>query len=80
METHFKVLVSSNIRRKKPWSRIEWIGQRKESVCLIDRCRASVLYLPSGHTKRVIDVFKPYKKNISYINTSSSGNYFNNVL
>jgi len=73
METHFKVIVSSNIRRKKPWSRIEWIGNVKESVCLMDRHRASILYLPSGYTKRVIDVFKPHKKHLVSITTSSSG-------
>lgn len=75
METHFKVLVSSNIKRKKPWRRIEWIGQAKESVCLIDRYRASLLYLPSGHTKRVIDVLRPYKKDFTFITTSSSGEF-----
>ena len=73
METHFKVIISSNIRRKKPWSRLEWIGKEKESVCLVDRHRASILYLPSGHTKRVIDAFKPYKKHLIAINVSSSG-------
>ena len=81
MDLQLKVLVRSRIKRKKAWSRLAWIGKQKESVCLIDSTRASVLYLPSGRTKRTIDVLKPHKNKIICINYSQSGEYtmVNNV-
>nr|CAB3261057.1 uncharacterized protein LOC100176591 [Phallusia mammillata] len=75
MLLQFEVIVSSNIRRKKPWPRIRWIGKQKESVCLLDKRRASILYLPSGRTKRVIGALKSHMKNVVYLNTSTSGAY-----
>ncbi|CAK8685966.1 unnamed protein product [Clavelina lepadiformis] len=72
---HFTVLASSTIKRKKPWSRVEWIGTNKESVCLISKKRLSLLYLPSGRTKRVVDELKSYMKDVVSFSSSSSGQY-----
>jgi len=73
MLLQFDVIVSSNIKRKKPWPRLEWIGKNRESICLLGKKRASILYLPSGRTKRIIPVFKPHMKDVLCFNKSSSG-------
>nr|XP_026692817.1 uncharacterized protein LOC100176591 isoform X1 [Ciona intestinalis] len=80
MIIHFKTLVSSNIKRKKPWSKVAWVGNLKESVCLFDKSRVSILYLPSGKTKKSISCLQPFKKEIVCFNTSSSGEYIVAVL
>ena len=69
----FKVTVSSVIKRKKSWPRLKWIGRSKQSVCLIDKSRVSILYLPSGRTKRSISALHPYMSEVAIIQTSSDG-------
>lgn len=75
MLLQLEVIVSSNIQRKKPWPRIEWVGSQKESVFLLDQRRASKLYLPSGRTQRILSSLKQYSGRIICVNTSLSGNY-----
>ncbi|XP_055886712.1 uncharacterized protein LOC106060096 isoform X2 [Biomphalaria glabrata] len=54
MKIHLEVLTSTVIKRKKPWSQVIWLGKERESLFLLDGNRVSVLYVPSGKTKRNI--------------------------
>ena len=72
-----KVTQVSKIKRKKPWPKLKWIGLKKESLCIHDKKRLSLLYLPSGRTQRVPPALHPYMKDVVLINTSSNGWYLN---
>ncbi|XP_069569860.1 ciliogenesis and planar polarity effector 1 isoform X2 [Brachyistius frenatus] len=52
MELKLEVVLSSSIKRKKPWPRFCWLGQEKESVFLLDDKRISEINLVSGRTKK----------------------------
>ncbi|CAL1547193.1 unnamed protein product [Lymnaea stagnalis] len=54
MKIGLEVLASTSIKRRKPWSRIIWLGKDRQSLFLLDDKRVSVLYIPSGKTKRNI--------------------------
>ncbi|KAK2819157.1 hypothetical protein Q5P01_024718 [Channa striata] len=52
MELKLEVVLSSSIKRKKPWPRFCWLGQEKESVFLLDDKRISEIDMVSGRTKK----------------------------
>ncbi|XP_023135531.2 ciliogenesis and planar polarity effector 1 isoform X2 [Amphiprion ocellaris] len=52
MELKLEVVLSSSIKRKKPWPRFCWLGQEKESVFLLDDKRISEINMASGRTKK----------------------------
>ncbi|MEQ2249970.1 hypothetical protein ILYODFUR_035020 [Ilyodon furcidens] len=52
MELKLEVVLSSSIKRKKPWPRFCWLGQEKESVFLLDDKRISEINMVSGRTKK----------------------------
>ncbi|XP_065120529.1 ciliogenesis and planar polarity effector 1 isoform X4 [Paramisgurnus dabryanus] len=52
MELKLKVLLSSSIKRRKPWPRFCWLGKEKEAVFLLDDNRLSEIHLQSGRTKK----------------------------
>ncbi|XP_051794635.1 ciliogenesis and planar polarity effector 1 isoform X2 [Acanthochromis polyacanthus] len=52
MDLKLEVVLSSSIKRKKPWPRFCWLGQEKESVFLLDDKRISEINLASGRTKK----------------------------
>ncbi|XP_034047925.1 ciliogenesis and planar polarity effector 1 isoform X2 [Thalassophryne amazonica] len=52
MELKLEVVLSSSIKRKKPWPRLCWLGQDKESVFLLDDKRISEINMVSGRTKK----------------------------
>ncbi|GFO44187.1 hypothetical protein PoB_007069200, partial [Plakobranchus ocellatus] len=54
MKVCLEVLASAGIKRRKPWPRITWLGTERESLFLLDEKRVSVLYVPSGKTKRSV--------------------------
>ncbi|XP_058267346.1 ciliogenesis and planar polarity effector 1 isoform X3 [Hemibagrus wyckioides] len=54
MEVKFDVLLSSSIKRRKPWPRFCWLGKEKEGVFLLDDNRISEINLQSGQTKKKI--------------------------
>ncbi|XP_059214508.1 ciliogenesis and planar polarity effector 1 [Centropristis striata] len=52
MELKLEVVLSSSIKRKKPWPRFCWLGKEKESVFLLDDRRISEINMVSGRTKK----------------------------
>ncbi|XP_026995153.2 ciliogenesis and planar polarity effector 1 isoform X2 [Tachysurus fulvidraco] len=54
MEVKLEVLLSSSIKRRKPWPRFCWLGKEKEGVFLLDDNRISEINLHSGQTKKKI--------------------------
>ncbi|KAM8829024.1 ciliogenesis and planar polarity effector 1 [Spinachia spinachia] len=52
MDLKLEVVLSSSIKRKKPWPRFCWLGKEKESVFLLDDRRISEVNMTSGRTKR----------------------------
>nr|XP_040053253.1 ciliogenesis and planar polarity effector 1 isoform X3 [Gasterosteus aculeatus aculeatus] len=52
MDLKLEVVLSSNIKRKKPWPRFCWLGKEKESVFLLDDRRISEINMTSGRTKK----------------------------
>ncbi|XP_048256398.1 uncharacterized protein LOC124134597 [Haliotis rufescens] len=59
MKLDIDVLASTSIKRRKPWPQIVWAGQEKESLFLLDIGRISVLFVPSGKTKRKVPALSP---------------------
>ncbi|XP_037341338.2 ciliogenesis and planar polarity effector 1 [Pungitius pungitius] len=52
MDLKLEVVLSSSIKRKKPWPRFCWLGKEKESVFLLDDRRISEINMTSGRTKK----------------------------
>uniref|UniRef100_A0AAY5JXE7 Uncharacterized protein n=1 Tax=Esox lucius TaxID=8010 RepID=A0AAY5JXE7_ESOLU len=52
MELKLEVVLSSSIKRKKPWPRFCWLGLENESVFLLDDKRISEINMVSGRTKK----------------------------
>ncbi|XP_061421425.1 ciliogenesis and planar polarity effector 1-like [Lethenteron reissneri] len=52
MQGRLEVLALASIKRRKPWPQIRWMGLDSENLLLLDERRASVLFLPSGRTRR----------------------------
>ncbi|XP_078688724.1 uncharacterized protein LOC144920408 isoform X2 [Branchiostoma floridae x Branchiostoma belcheri] len=80
MHLDLEVLASASIKRKKPWPRLTWVGQEKESLLLLDHRRLSLLYLPSGKTKRKITKVNKMLPSTLCMNTSSNGSYLAGLL
>ncbi|GAB1606547.1 ciliogenesis and planar polarity effector 1-like [Argonauta hians] len=78
---HLNVIASTNIKRKKPWSQIIWIGKEgEESLILLDHKRISLLYLPDGKTKRSIPKVSSFVADSISVNYSNNGSYFVGLL
>ncbi|CAH1774750.1 unnamed protein product [Owenia fusiformis] len=80
MKVDLQVLAASSIKRKKPWPRFAWLGQSTESLFMVDTHRLSVLYLPSGKTKRTIPKVSPLLKTAATLSTSNNGAYVCGLL
>ncbi|XP_078606977.1 uncharacterized protein LOC144879422 isoform X2 [Branchiostoma floridae x Branchiostoma japonicum] len=80
MHLSLEVLASASIKRKKPWPQLTWVGKEKESLLLMDHRRLSLLYLPSGKTKRKITKVNKMLPNTLSMNTSSNGSYLLGLL
>ncbi|XP_018418827.1 PREDICTED: uncharacterized protein C5orf42-like, partial [Nanorana parkeri] len=68
MELSLEVLLSTSIKRKKPCTRLCWLGQEKEAVFLVDENRISEISLRSGSVK------KPLLKKSSIVTLATSAN------
>nr|XP_006816150.1 PREDICTED: uncharacterized protein C5orf42 homolog [Saccoglossus kowalevskii] len=75
MHIKLDVLASCNIKRKKPWPRLVWLGKEKESLFLMDNHRLSVLYVPSGKTKRKVPKVHPHLENVVVMSSSPNGEF-----
>ncbi|RVE65772.1 hypothetical protein OJAV_G00120160 [Oryzias javanicus] len=73
MELKLEVLLSSSIKRKKPWPRFCWLGQEKESVFLLDDKRISEINMVSGRTKKKTPKLHPFLNNVVTMASSSNG-------
>ncbi|RXN00008.1 hypothetical protein EOD39_10435 [Acipenser ruthenus] len=72
MEVKLEVLLSSSIKRKKPWPRFSWLGQEKESVFLLDDKRISEINLVSGRTKKKTPKLQSLLKNVVTMTASKN--------
>ncbi|XP_030005045.1 ciliogenesis and planar polarity effector 1 [Sphaeramia orbicularis] len=73
MELKLEVVLSSSIKRKKPWPRFCWLGQEKESVFLLDDKRISEINMVSGRTKRRTPKLHPLLNNVVTMGSSHNG-------
>ncbi|KAM7392880.1 hypothetical protein PAMA_007814 [Pampus argenteus] len=64
MELELEVVLSSSIKRKKPWPRFCWLGQEKESVFLLDDKRISEINMVSGRTKKRTPKLHPFLNSV----------------
>lgn len=80
MELNLEVVLSSSIKRKKPWPRFCWLGQEKESVFLLDDKRISEINMVSGRTKRRTPKLHPLLNNVLTMRSSSNGMWLCGVL
>ncbi|KAM5192359.1 ciliogenesis and planar polarity effector 1 [Mantella aurantiaca] len=68
MDLSLEVVLCTGIRRKKPCTRLCWLGQEKEGVFLVDENRIREISLRSGNVK------KPLFKKISIVTIATSAN------
>ncbi|XP_074641416.1 uncharacterized protein LOC141899158 [Tubulanus polymorphus] len=80
MKLKLEVLASTAIKRKKPWPQFAWLGQETETLFMIDSHRLSVLYLPSGKTKRKIPKLHQLFLEVVITNHSKNGNILIGLL
>ncbi|XP_041110948.1 ciliogenesis and planar polarity effector 1 isoform X3 [Polyodon spathula] len=80
MEVKLEVLLSSSIKRKKPWPRFSWLGQEKESVFLLDDKRISEINLVSGRTKKKTPKLQSLLKNVVTMTASKNGVWLVGIL
>ncbi|XP_020563328.1 protein JBTS17 isoform X3 [Oryzias latipes] len=73
MELKLEVLLSSSIKRKKPWPRFCWLGQEKESVFVLDDRRISEINMVSGRTKKKTPKLHPLLNNVVTMASSRNG-------
>ncbi|KAH9499839.1 hypothetical protein Btru_076748 [Bulinus truncatus] len=73
MKIPLEVLASTPIKRKKPWSQILWLGKELKSLFLLDGNRVSLLYLPSGRTKKTIHKLSALLPEAVYITSTTDG-------
>lgn len=73
MELNLEVVLSSSIKRKKPWPRFCWLGQEKESIFLLDDKRISEINLTSGRTKKRTPKLHPLLNNVVTMRSSTNG-------
>ncbi|XP_062290536.1 ciliogenesis and planar polarity effector 1 [Scomber scombrus] len=72
MELELEVVLSSSIKRKKPWPRFCWLGQEKESVFLLDDKRISEINMVSGRTKKRTPKLHPFLNSVVTMASSLS--------
>ncbi|XP_054041312.1 ciliogenesis and planar polarity effector 1 isoform X1 [Rissa tridactyla] len=80
MEIKLDVLISTCIKQRKPWPRISWIGQEKESIFLLDDKHINEINLASGKTKKKIPRLQSLLKNVVVLTTSRNGAWLAGIL
>ncbi|XP_047185530.1 ciliogenesis and planar polarity effector 1 isoform X1 [Scophthalmus maximus] len=80
MELKLEVVLSSSIKRKKPWPRFCWLGQEKESVFLLDDKRISEINMVSGRTKKRTPKLHPLLNSVVTMASSHNGTWLCGVL
>uniref|UniRef100_UPI003AAFEDE3 ciliogenesis and planar polarity effector 1 n=1 Tax=Centroberyx gerrardi TaxID=166262 RepID=UPI003AAFEDE3 len=80
MELKLEVVLSSSIKRKKPWPRFCWLGQEKESVFLLDDKRISEINMVSGRTKKKTPKLYPLLTSVVTMAASQNGVWLSGLL
>ncbi|XP_040914910.1 ciliogenesis and planar polarity effector 1 [Toxotes jaculatrix] len=80
MELKLEVVLSSSIKRKKPWPRFCWLGQEKESVFLLDDKRISEINMVSGRTKKRTPKLHPLLNSVVIMASSHNGMWLCGLL
>ncbi|XP_060931057.1 ciliogenesis and planar polarity effector 1 [Limanda limanda] len=80
MELKLEVVMSTSIKRKKPWPRFCWLGQEKESVFLLDDKRISEINMVSGRTKKRTPKLHPLLSSVVTMASSRSGVWLCGIL
>ncbi|KAM8743852.1 ciliogenesis and planar polarity effector 1 isoform 3-T4 [Acanthopagrus schlegelii] len=80
MELKLEVVLSSSIKRKKPWPRFCWLGKEKESVFLLDDKRISEINMVSGRTKKRTPKLHPLLSNVVTMTSSHNGMWLCGLL
>ncbi|XP_056323405.1 ciliogenesis and planar polarity effector 1 [Danio aesculapii] len=80
MEVKLEVLLSSSIKRRKPWPRFCWLGREKEGVFLLDDNRISEIHLSSGRTKKKISKLQPLLQRVVTMSASQNGMWLVGLL
>ncbi|KAM6975927.1 LOW QUALITY PROTEIN: ciliogenesis and planar polarity effector 1 [Tautogolabrus adspersus] len=80
MELKLEVVVSSSIKRKKPWPRFCWLGREKESVFLLDDKRISEINMVSGRTKKKTPKLHPLLNSVVRMASSHNGMWLCGLL
>ncbi|XP_024236537.1 ciliogenesis and planar polarity effector 1 isoform X3 [Oncorhynchus tshawytscha] len=80
MELKLEVVLSSSIKRKKPWPRFCWLGLEKESVFLLDDKRISEINMVSGHTKKKTPKLQPLLPRVVTMAASQNGVWLAGLL
>ncbi|XP_077398572.1 ciliogenesis and planar polarity effector 1 isoform X2 [Vanacampus margaritifer] len=80
MELKLDVVLSSRIKRKKPWPRFCWLGQEKECVFLFDDKRISEINMVSGRTKKKTPKLHPLLNNVITMAPSRNGMWLSGLL
>ncbi|XP_068191690.1 ciliogenesis and planar polarity effector 1 [Antennarius striatus] len=80
MELNLEVVLSSSIKRKKPWPRFCWLGKEKESVFLLDDKRISEINMVSGRTKKRTPKLHPLLNSVVTMTSSNNGMWLCGLL
>ncbi|XP_034751796.1 ciliogenesis and planar polarity effector 1 isoform X2 [Etheostoma cragini] len=80
MELKLDVVLSSSIKRKKPWPRFCWLGKEKESVFLLDDKRISEINMVSGRTKKRTPKLHPLLNSVVTMASSNNGMWLCGLL
>ncbi|KAM4634088.1 ciliogenesis and planar polarity effector 1 [Polymixia lowei] len=80
MELKLEVVLSSSIKRKKPWPQFCWLGQEKESVFLLDNKRISEINMVSGRTKKKTPKLYPLLNSVVTMAASQTGAWLAGLL
>ncbi|KAM3599738.1 uncharacterized protein V6R79_010631 [Siganus canaliculatus] len=80
MELKLEVVLSSSIKRKKPWPRFCWLGKEKESVFLLDDKRISEINMVSGRTRKKTPKLHPLLNNVVTMASSDNGMWLCGLL
>ncbi|XP_071437827.1 ciliogenesis and planar polarity effector 1-like isoform X3 [Pithys albifrons albifrons] len=80
MEIKLDVLISTSIKQRKPWPRIAWVGQEKETVFLLDGKHINEINLASGKTRKKIPQLQSLLKNVVVLTTSGNAAWLAGIL
>ncbi|XP_034403492.1 ciliogenesis and planar polarity effector 1 [Cyclopterus lumpus] len=80
MDLKLEVVLSSSIKRKKPWPRFCWLGKEKESVFLLDDRRISEINMTSGRTKKRTPKLHPLLNSVVMMASSHNGMWLCGLL